>query len=139
MPATLPGPPFQPTISALSSTSISLEWSFDDATYNGGTPIIDYKVYYDNGVSGQTLLMAGTTSLLTAYTTPSGSITPGTTYTFWISALNYVGEGAQSPKKSVTAASVPSIPATPTVSATYNSVIVNWISPAANGSVITGY
>ena len=67
MPATLPGPPFQPTISALSSTSISLEWSFDDATYNGGTPIIDYKVYYDNGVSGQTLLMAGTTSLLTAY------------------------------------------------------------------------
>ena len=52
MPATRPGAPFQPTVSARSSTSISLEWTFDEATYNGGSSIIDYTVYWDNGILG---------------------------------------------------------------------------------------
>jgi len=79
------------------------------------------------------LILSATTSLLPAYTTAAGVISSGTTYQFWVTATNYGGEGANSPKTSVTAASVPDQPLAPVVTATYNSILLNWTAPNNRG------
>jgi len=48
MPATLPGPPGTPYSPASSSESITIEWV---AGTDGGSPITDYVVYWDNGIA----------------------------------------------------------------------------------------
>lgn len=57
MPAQTPGAPNAPTLTALSSSSIQISWTFDN-TQNGGTPITDYTVYWDNGIGGETFVAA---------------------------------------------------------------------------------
>lgn len=49
MPAALPGKPNTPVVTASSSSSITIAWT---AGTTGGTPITDYKVYWDKGLSG---------------------------------------------------------------------------------------
>lgn len=51
MPANVPGSPSTPTILAQTSTSLSIQWTFNNAN-NGGTAITGYTVYWDGGVSG---------------------------------------------------------------------------------------
>lgn len=118
MPAVAPGSPGQPTITAVSSTSISIAWTFDSAL-NGGTPIIDYQVYWDNGVVGTTLLAASSTGSWQTFTTTA--VTAGTTYSFWVAAVNYIGLGTPSSKLSVLAASFPDTPTSVAAVASYNS------------------
>jgi len=60
--------------------------------------------------------------LWTTFTTAAGTVTAGTTYTFWVAAINYVGTGTPSSKLAVLAAQAPDVPAAPTVTATFNSV-----------------
>lgn len=50
MPASLPGAPDQPVVSAASSSQITIEWT-QDSSPDGGSAIFDYIVYYDNGVA----------------------------------------------------------------------------------------
>ena len=49
MPASLPSAPNRPTIKVASSSQITIEWT-QDANSDGGSPILDYIVYFDNGV-----------------------------------------------------------------------------------------
>lgn len=121
MPATTPGSPEQPTLVDLTSTSIQIAWTFD-TTKNGGTPIIDYTVYWDDGITGNIEVASLSTGLWGTFTTEVGSVTPGVTYSFWIVAHNYIGTGTASPKLSVTASQVPDAPNAPTATATYNSI-----------------
>ena len=58
----------------------------------------------------------------TTFTTAAGTVTAGTTYNFWVAAINYVGTGAPSAKLAVLAAQAPNVPSAPTVTATFNSV-----------------
>ena len=58
----------------------------------------------------------------TTFTTAAGTVTAGTTYNFWVAAINYVGTGAPSAKLAVLAAQAPNVPSAPTVIATFNSV-----------------
>lgn len=51
MPATTPGSPDTPSITDVTSTSIQISWTFDQLE-NGGTPIMDYIVYWDAGSNG---------------------------------------------------------------------------------------
>jgi hypothetical protein len=48
MPATTPGSPETPTLTTVSSSSIQISWTFE-VELNGGTPITDYIVYWNNG------------------------------------------------------------------------------------------
>jgi hypothetical protein len=92
MPATTPGAPNQPTLTALTSTSIQISWTFDSAL-NGGTPITDYSVYWDQGQGGESFVAAESTGLWGTFTTVDGTVQSGLTYSFWITAHNYIGEG----------------------------------------------
>lgn len=103
MPATVPGAPSTPTILAQSATSISVQWTFNNALA-GGTPVTGYTVYWDNGISGQTLIASASTGLWTTYTTAVGTLTAGNTYSFWVAAINYIGTGSPTQKLAVLAA-----------------------------------
>jgi hypothetical protein len=52
---------------------------------------------------GNSVIAAATTGLWGTYTTPPGSITAGTTYGFWVVAINYIGVGTPSNKVSALA------------------------------------
>ena len=134
MPASQPEQPGPPTTTATSSTSVTFEWTEGE---NGGTPVTDYKVYWDGGISGSSGVAAATTGSLRTFTTTS--VTAGTSYVFWVSAVNFVGEGTASTQTTVLAASVPLAPAMPTVTATYSSVSLTWVAPDSRGSTVTEY
>ena len=97
----------------------------------------DYKVYWDGGISGSSAVAAATTGSLRTFTTTG--VSAGTSYVFWVTAVNFVGEGTASTQTTVLAASVPTAPSTPTVTATYNTVSLTWLAPDHRGSTITAY
>jgi len=138
MPATTPGSPETPTLTTLSSTSIQISWTFNQ-DYNGGSPITDYTVYWDDGISGNIEMTAESTGLWGTFTTADGAVFAGTTYNFWVIAHNYIGSGTASQKLSVTASQIPDTPAAPTATASFNSIQVNWVAPNNQGSPITYY
>jgi acyl dehydratase len=53
--------------------------------------------------------------------------------------VNYIGHGTSSSSLSVLAAQVPTAPALPTVTASYNSYQLTWTAPSSQGSAITYY
>jgi hypothetical protein len=73
----------------------------------GGTAVIDYTVYYDQGSSTFVQLEAGVTSQF--YST-SVTLSPGTTYVFKVQSRNSVGFSGDSAELSVLAAKLPDAP-----------------------------
>lgn len=62
-------------LSVTTDERIKITWS--DVPYDGGSPVIDYDIYFDQGLSVFVLLDSGIISK--EYTT-SVALTPGTTY-----------------------------------------------------------
>lgn len=130
--AYLPSTPPTPTyVSADSSPQITIQWGAP--AYDGGSPIVNYRVYMDNLFVGQT---AG--GVLT-YTKNTG-LTVGNTYTFKVSAVNAIGESSLSGGVAIIAAQVPSAPDLPTKkSASASFIEPQWLAPNNGGSPILGY
>ncbi len=133
--ATVPG---APTLSASAGNAVvHLTWT---APSDGGSPITNYKVYRSTVSGGETILT--TLGNVTSY--DDTAVTNGTTYFYKVSAVNAVGEGAQSNEASATpsaGATVPSAPQNLTAApARGKGVQLNWSPPASNGgSPITAY
>jgi len=74
----------------------------------GGTPVIDYRVWYQlgTGSGSYSVLVSGVSG--TSYT--ATSLTMGSTYTFIVQARNSLMYGANSTAVSILAAIVPSTP-----------------------------
>jgi hypothetical protein len=87
------------------ATTIRFTWS--SGVSDGGATVIDYRIYYDQGTDTQVLLASGLTVL--DYTT-SVTLTPGTLYSFAITATNSVGESMQSEVLQIYTASTPDAP-----------------------------
>jgi len=102
MPASLPGSPSTPYLTALASSSIQISWTFNNSM-NGGTPISDYAVYWDQGILGNKAVASSSTGLWNSFTTLPGTVSAGITYNFWVSARNYIGLGSNSTKFTVLA------------------------------------
>lgn len=79
------------------------------------------------------------TGLWGTFTTDDGTVVSGTTYTFWITAHNYVGEGENSEKLAILASQVPDAPEAPTAIVTFNSIHLEWTMPNDHGTPITYY
>ena len=94
--------------------SIEIRWS---APSDGGSAIIDYGVFWDNGIGGGVFIYTGSTDGYLTFTVPvseeSNALIAGRTYEFKVSALNAVGVGEQSDAIAVIAASKPDQPPTP--------------------------
>ena len=135
--------------STISNGIVITSWALPDAptgaTASGGIPIVvswnapnsdrpvtDYKVYRDG-------------SLLTTVTAPTltysdSAVTPNTTYSYTISAVSSVGEGAQSASTSGQSGVPPSQITTFTATPVDSSRIkLDWAAPNDNGYTITSY
>ena len=74
---------------------------------NGGTEVIDYNVYFDQGL-GIYVLIAD--KLTTSYFTTAATLIPGVTYFFKVTARNTVGSSNYSSVISILAAQIPDAP-----------------------------
>ena len=127
-PITVPNAPTT-VIATASINAVALSWNAP--SNNGGAAVSSYSA---TDGSGDTCSTSGATSC-----TVSG-LTPGTAYTFTVSAANAAGTGASS--ASSNSATTPNVPGAPTVViATPGSTnaTVSWTASPANGSTVTNY
>lgn len=132
--ATVPDPPNAPTMISQSQFAINFSWQALDVAKNGGSPVLDYKIYWDkpNDALGYVLL-ASTTS--PAFTYTATDLVAGSEYKFRIVALNIVGDSDMSLPTSIIAATLPGAPSQPSkVDADDTPMIqIAWNPPSYNG------
>jgi len=114
--------------------SIGLEWG---AITGGALPVLEYVLYVDDGLEA---------TPREAYRGPLakagiGRLTPGVAYTFYVTAVNYNGEGAPSPLVSLRSCVPPAgVVAPALVRSTEVAVTLRWVQPLDSGGCeITGY
>ncbi len=134
-PVNPPGPP-----SGLTATpgvgNITLTWT--PPTDNGGAPVTSYQIFRGTASGSETLISAtGSTTF-----TDTG-LTPGTTYYYYVKAVNSAGASMASNEISGTPLAPQNAPSSPQnlkATAGINSVNLTWTAPASNGgATITGY
>jgi hypothetical protein len=84
-----------------------IRFTWSDGSSDGGTVVVDYTVYYDQGTNTFVELEAGVTSQF--YLT-SVTLSAGTTYVFKVQVRNTVGYSSDSAELSVLAAKLPDSP-----------------------------
>jgi len=117
------------------NAQVSVTWV---APGNNGSAITGYTVAtYAGGtlVNGKTC----TPSPATALTCTVTGLTNGTAYTFKVRATNLVGTTDSLASLEATPATLPSVPAAPSVVRGNAKVTVSWVAPNNGGSDITGY
>ena len=135
-PAAAPTVPDAPTGLAATRGNGQLGLSWSAPLANGGSTITGYRVYRATTSGAETLLT--TLGNVTSYT--DLSLTNGTTYYYTVSAVNAIGEGAQSAETSGTPATVPDAPTGLAATGGNAQVGLSWSAPLANGgSPITSY
>ncbi|HEV8601227.1 MAG TPA: fibronectin type III domain-containing protein, partial [Patescibacteria group bacterium] len=134
-PAVLPGAP-----TGLSGTpgnqQVTLNWSAPAS--DGGSAITNYKIYSSTTAGQETLL----TTVGNVLTYDNTSLTGGITYYYKVSAVNPIGEGAQSSETSATPTNqtIPGAPTGLAVTPGTGQLTLNWSAPSSDGgSAITNY
>ena len=93
MPVTNPDPPnpLVNDVAITSTTVIGLNWSAP--TNNGGSPVIDYRVSWDQGTGTGifVVLATGITGLTTVSYRTTATLTANTFYSFKVESRNAVG------------------------------------------------
>src|SRR4051812_45608899 len=132
-------PPGAPAFNSATAGNGSVALSWSAPTSDGGSPVTGYKVYRSTSSGSEALLttLGNQTSL-----TDTG-LANGTTYYYKVSAVNGVGEGAQSSERSAAPAAPATAPSAPVLNSAVAgnaSVTLAWIAPASDGgSPVTSY
>jgi hypothetical protein len=119
----------------VSTNSVALSWSANSLNDS----VTGYNVYREPQGSTTSVLL-GTVTTLT-YTDKSSSLTSGSTWTYYITATNVIGQSASSNTVNVTmpVLAVPSAPTGLTALANSNDTVsLNWNANSA-GDNVTGY
>ena len=137
-PSTVPSRVSRPTASSIMSDSVVVTWS---APSDGGSPITDYDVQYREGTSGP---FTSVSHSGTSRTRTISVLDPVTLHQVQVRAGNSEGEGAWSPSREFTTATVPAtVPAEPAAPAslalTDTSISFEWTAPDDGGESISGY
>ena len=102
----------------------------------GGVAVNGYKVYINSLDQGDWFLAYDGTGQPTVLTTEIDNLQRGELYRFYVTAVNYVGEGTQSPQAVLLCAATPTAPGQPTIiSSSPTSISFRWTAPADNGGV----
>lgn len=120
-------------VAITSSSVVGLTWSA--GVFDGASPIIDYRVFYDQGTGTWISLKTGITS--TSYTVTG--LTASQLYVFKVQARNIMGYSEFSSQVSIRAAGIPDQPTAPTTTINGNYVDVAWTAPYDGGSDILSY
>ena len=128
--------PAAPTLTSATpgTASVALAWT---PASEGGSKIIGYRIYRATASGAETYVR--TVGVDTTFT--DTNLAGGTTYFYRVSAVNGVGESAQSNELSA-APSAAAPPGAPKLAAAgdYNKVFLEWGSPASDGGApITGH
>jgi fibronectin type 3 domain-containing protein len=116
------------------NNQVSLNWNAPSS--NGGSAIVQYRVYRSTTSGGPYINIANTTS--TSYV--DATVSNGIPYYYVVTAENIKGESGLSNQASATPATVPSIPQSLTATEGNNQVSLTWTAPSSNGgSAITQY
>ena len=118
------------------NTQATVSWSAPTA--NAGTAILNYTVEaYAAGNSFPLRIYAASASATSHLAT---GLTNGIKYTFKVRASNAMGQGALSvASNEITPRTIPSAPATPSVTRGDAKVTVNWSAPNNGGAAIISY
>lgn len=136
MAASLPSAPGTPTRSGSDEASITIVWTAP--TDDGGTPIFDYQILWDQGTGGSFVSLGSSSNELEF--TPNYVLVTGYTYRFKVRAINFIGTGADSLIVSLISASPPDAPTKPLLyEASYNHVTITWEPVYNGGAPILGY
>src|SRR2546425_680716 len=136
------GPPTNLTARIISSSQINLSWNAPSD--NGGSVITGYKIERSTD-GGATWGIIVSNSGTTATTYSNTGLSPSTTYSYRISAINSVGTSSPSNTASATtSAPAAAPPGSPTglgaTTVSSSQINLSWTAPANNGgSAITGY
>ena len=114
---------------------VGITWS--DGLNNGGTPVIDYRVSWDQSSGNWVVLQTGV--LTQSFSTVGITLVSGRTYSFKVESRNLVGYSSLSSPISVLAAQVPNKPAAPLTTISGNYVSITWTQPFDGSSPITSY
>src|SRR6185437_11627046 len=140
-PVTVSQPPTGLTASADSFSQITLNWNAP--SNNGGSAIIGYKIARSSdGGSTWSTIVSNTGSTSTTYS--NSGLSPNTTYSYRVYAINSVGTSSPSNTASATTLIQVLAPQSPTgltaSSVSSSQINLSWSAPADNGgSAITGY
>jgi len=125
-PVTVPNAP-QGFEATAGNTQITLTWSSPGD--NGGSAIVNFKVYRGTTSGEETLL----TTLGNVLTYTNIGLINGQAYYYKVSAVNSVGEGSQSDEVSATPVTVPTAPRGLQAVAGDSVVELNWTAPSYIG------
>jgi len=125
------------------TTQTAIHIEYDQVEDDGGSLILNYNIYIDDG-NGGAFGAAINNGLSLSYDTSALSLTAGLTYRFKYSAVNSQGEGPLSDGVAILLAEAPAAPqnlARADVETLSAGVIrITWGEPAGNGgSVVSGY
>jgi hypothetical protein len=105
----VPEPPINLANDPLTTTDIVIRFTWDEGLNNGGVPVLDYDVYYDQGSQvGSFILLEE--AVLTKYYQTTITLTPGETYSFKVTSRNTVGDSDLSDAIAILAAKPPDAP-----------------------------
>lgn len=98
---------------------VGLIWN--DGSYDGGSPVIDYRISYKLSTESNYIIIA-TGNPFKSYTV--GSLIPDSVYSFIVESRNTIGYSPTSVPILVRAAAKPDQPATPTTTVVSNTAVV---------------
>ncbi len=133
---TIVSPPTAPLIlgAVAGDAQINLTWSAPAS--DGGSPITNYRVYRGTMPGGEVFLVE-IGNLLTYLDL---GLTNGQAYYYYVTAVNWAGEGPASNEATATPAGAPGAPTGLAASPGDMQVILTWTAPASDGgSPITNY
>lgn len=137
--ATTPDPPntFVRDNAQTTKTQVAFNWQAPPS--DGGSPVIDYTIEFDNGLTSPYILAADGVANTNHIET---GLSVGNKYTFKVKARNAVGFSDWSDYFEIFAATVPAAVAAPTaqLSGDEESVVIDWNAPGDDGGMqVQGY
>lgn len=134
VPVTPQTSPFRGPLST--DSSLEVDWNFiTDSTLTGGSPIITYSLFIDDGNGGSFSEVCGDT--ISNYTQNSiiisSGIQSGFTYRVKYMVGNIYGFSPFSPISTITAMTIPGAPTSVVVANDQADVQITWQSPAFTG------
>jgi len=132
-PAARPGAPIELTAKP-GNSQVTLSWTAPAS--DGGSQVSGYNVF--EGTTADLSGSAPVTSVTGTAVTRAG-LTNGTTYYFWVTAVNEIGEGPPSNEVSAVPLTVPGEPTGLTATPGNSRVTLSWAEPASGGAAISGY
>ena len=122
----VPDPPINLVKNTLVSNAVTIGIQWDNGLESGGVPVLDYRVWYDQGTDTYMILDYEISDTQYVTTVP---LTSGTYYTFKVQSRNLVGFSDLSEPLAVFAAQMPDEPNTPVTTTEGLYVKISWNEP----------